>query len=75
MAFLPVADGSRHEAGRFCERQMAADANREASANGRLSPTQCRKQNQIAECPVMTGFPVIFASEMLIQRGFNFSKV
>ena len=39
MAFLPMADGSRHEAGHFCRRQMAADTTRRASANGRLFPT------------------------------------
>ncbi|WP_153637788.1 hypothetical protein [Prolixibacter sp. NT017] len=39
MAFLPVADGSRHEAGHFCRRKMIADTMRGASANGRLFPT------------------------------------
>jgi len=39
MAFLPVADGSRHEAGHFCKWQMAAAPMRGASANGRWFPT------------------------------------
>jgi len=65
-SFLRMADGLFFDAGMICRRQMAADANREASANGRWHPTQCRKQSQIAECPVMTGALAILTSGMPI---------
>jgi hypothetical protein len=72
--FLRTADGLFSDAGMICEPQMAADANRDASANGRQAPTQWRKQNQIAECPGITGFSSFFTSETPVQCGLAFPK-
>jgi len=74
-SFLRMADGLFSDAGMICELQMAADVNREASASGRWPPTQFRKQNQIAECPVITGFLAIFILKGPIQRDLAFPKL
>jgi hypothetical protein len=53
---------------------MAVDANRETSANGRQAPTPRRKKNQIAECPVTTGFLATLASERRFSVALTFPK-